>query len=144
MSQTAYIRLVPSSAAPEGISLSDLELKLHAYQDAVRRTGSQLNWEYENAAFPYTIEPVTPPSENKPSWLYLRGRAARYRHIALSTATPAPGSEDSCPIIQIVLPDGATHGDKSKANELSRFIARSLKAELQLFNGRIMYYNPRK
>ncbi|WP_127531454.1 DUF1885 family protein [Paenibacillus kobensis] len=144
MSQNAYIRLVKSSAAPEGVTLSDLEQSLHAYQDAVRRTGSQLDWEYENAAFPYTIEPVTPPSEKEPSWLYLRGRESRYRHIALSAIPADTGSEDSCPIVQIALPDGATHGDKSKANELSRFIARSLKAELQLFNGRIMYYNPRK
>jgi len=144
MSHNAYIRLVKSSAAPEGVTLADLEHTLHAYQDAVRRTGSQLDWEYENAAFPYTIESVTPPAESGPSWLYLRGRAARYRHIALSAVPADAGSEESCPMVQVVLPDGATHGDKSKANELCRFIARSLKAELQLFNGRIMYYNPRK
>ncbi|EFM12879.1 protein of unknown function DUF1885 [Paenibacillus curdlanolyticus YK9] len=148
MSKTAYIRLVQGSTAPDGLTLDDLQLSLHAYQDAVRRTGFQLDWNYEEAAFPYSIEPVTPPNESIPQWLYLRGKASRYRHIAIGvgTADTSPSLEtvNSTPYIQVVLPDGSTHADHAKANELCRFIAERLKAELQLFNGRIMYYNPRK
>lgn len=145
MGNHAYIRLVQGSAAPSGITLDELEQSLELYQDALKRTGHQLNWEYEDAAFPYTIEKVVEPSGSEPTWLYLRGQASRYRHIALSTITTNEHSaEGSCPTVQIVLPDGATHGDKGKANELCRFIAQRLKAELTLFNGRIMYFNPRK
>ncbi|GMK40590.1 hypothetical protein PCCS19_36460 [Paenibacillus sp. CCS19] len=144
MGNHAYIRLVQGSAAPSGITLEELEQSLEQYQDALKRTGHQLNWEYEEAAFPYTIEKVTEPSSSEPTWLYLRGNASRYRHIALSTAPVNEQTEESCPTVQIVLPDGATHGDKGKANELCRFIAQRLKAELTLFNGRVMYFNPRK
>ncbi|MWC26793.1 DUF1885 family protein [Paenibacillus sp. MMS18-CY102] len=146
MSKNAYIRLVQGSTAPEGLTLDDLQLSLHAYQDAVKRTGAQLGWEYEEAAFPYSIESVTSPNAPKPQWLYLRGKASRYRHIAIGIGDSDPAQEPaiSPPYVQVVLPDGSTHGDRAKANELCRFIAQRLKAELQLFNGRIMYYNPRK
>lgn len=144
MSSTAYIRLVKGSAAPDGITLDDLQQTLHAYQDAVQRTGAQLNWDYDEAAFPYAIETVTRPADHAPSWLYLRGQASRYKHIALSASPADTASEDSCPVVQVELPTGATHGDRSKATELCRFIAQRLKAELQLFNGRTMYFNPRK
>lgn len=46
--------------------------------------------------------------------------------------------------IQFVLPEGATHGDKAKGNEFVKHFAKKLKAELHLFNGRVMYFNPRK
>jgi hypothetical protein len=144
MGNHAYIRLVQGSAAPSGITLDELEQSLEMYQDALKRTGHQLNWEYEEAAFPYTIEKITEPSSSEPSWLYLRGSASRYRHIALSMIAPTDRDEDGCPTVQIVLPQGATHGDRSKANELCRFLAQRLKAELTLFNGRVMYFNPRK
>jgi Domain of unknown function (DUF1885). len=144
MGNHAYIRLVQGSAAPSGITLEELEQSLALYQDALKRTGHQLNWEYEEAAFPYTIEKVVEPSSSEPTWLYLRGNASRYRHIALSTTAANEQAEESCPTVQVVLPDGATHGDKGKANELCRFIAQRLKAELTLFNGRVMYFNPRK
>lgn len=144
MGNHAYIRLVQGSTAPSGITLEELEQSLELYQDALKRTGHQLNWEYEEAAFPYTIEKVVEPSSSEPTWLYLRGNASRYRHIALSTEPANEQAEGSYPTVQIVLPDGATHGDKSKANELCRFIAQRLKAELTLFNGRVMYFNPRK
>lgn len=56
----------------------------------------------------------------------------------------APVEQPRRHFIQLVLPDGSTHGDKSKGNEFAKHFAKKLKAELQLFNGRTMYYNPRK
>ncbi|EIJ81661.1 hypothetical protein PB1_01930 [Bacillus methanolicus PB1] len=46
--------------------------------------------------------------------------------------------------IQITLPESSTFGDKGKANEFCKLFAKKLQGELHLFNGRIMYYYPRK
>jgi len=46
--------------------------------------------------------------------------------------------------IQVVLPEDSTHGDKGKANEFCKYLAKEYKGELHLFNDRIMYYYPRK
>jgi len=46
--------------------------------------------------------------------------------------------------IQVTLTPESTHGDKGKANEFCKYLAKQYKAELHLFNGRVMYYNPRK
>ena len=53
-------------------------------------------------------------------------------------------SETVTHFIQIVLPDDCTHGDKGKGNELCKHLSRTLRAQLHLFNGRVMYFNPRK
>ena len=37
-----------------------------------------------------------------------------------------------------------TYGDKGKATEYAKFVAKNLQGELHLFNGRIMYFNKRK
>jgi hypothetical protein len=139
MSQNAYIKLVEGSAVPS-VSLEELRELLNAYRSQLELTAQQLDWEYENKGFPYTIE--TAPN-GKDTWFYLKGNHQAYRYIVTGV-----GSEDNegqeRHYIQVVLPDGATHGDKSKANEFCKHLARKLKAELHLFNGRVMYYNPRK
>jgi len=139
MSQSAYIRLVEGSAA-DGISLAELKERLLRYREQVSLTGKQLDWDYADAAFPYSIE--TKPGEED-RWFYLRGRDPLYRHIVFGIGSETTG-ERSVPYIQVVLPDDATHGDKAKANELCKYLAKHLLAELRLFNGRTMYYNPRK
>jgi len=139
MSQSAYIRLVEGSAA-EGISLAELKERLLRYREQVSLTGKQLDWDYADAAFPYSIE--TKPGEED-RWFYLKGRDPLYRHIVFGIGSETSG-ERSVSYIQVVLPDDATHGDKAKANELCKYLAKHLLAELRLFNGRTMYYNPRK
>ncbi|MUT66139.1 DUF1885 family protein [Paenibacillus sp. NEAU-GSW1] len=129
--QSAYIKLVQGSAA-SSISLEELKEKLLQYRNKTALTGQQLDWDYAGAAFPYTIE-----TKQDDRWFYLKGTHPSYRYIIF-------GVNDSGETIQAVLPDLSTHGDKAKANELCKYLANQLQAELLLFNGRTIYYNPRK
>lgn len=139
MSQNAYIKLVEGSAV-SSVSLDDLRELLASYRSQLELTARQLDWEYDDKGFPYTVE-ATP--KGKDSWFYLKGNHHAYRYIVTGVGTENSESGERH-YIQVVLPDGATHGDKSKANEFCKHLARKLKAELHLFNGRVMYYNPRK
>ncbi|MBN2908422.1 DUF1885 family protein [Polycladomyces sp. WAk] len=133
MNQVATIRLVEGSIQSE-IELHQVKEHLERYRKMSAYTGQQLDWDYAAAAFPYRIEEK---SKDGRSWLVLTGTDPNlYKHLVIGVAEPDR--------IQIILPADSTHGDKAKANELSRYLARSLKAELYLFNGRVMYFNPRK
>lgn len=138
MSQSAYIKLVQGSAAKE-LTLDDVKSKLLHYREQTALTGSQLNWNYAEAAFPYSIE-----SKQDDRWFYLKGINSHYNYIIFGIGETASADGQDVPCIQVVLPDEATHGDKGKANELCKYMAKQLQAELTLFNGRTMYYNPRK
>lgn len=139
MSQSAYLYFVEGSAVPS-LTLEELKQQLERYREQVSRTGQQLDWDYANAAFPYTIE-TKPESEG--TWFYLKGKSDQYKYIVFGIGT-SHTEETEKHYVQVVLPDGSTHGDKAKANELCKYLAKHLKAELHLFNGRIMYFNPRK
>jgi len=139
MSQSAYIRFVQGSSVPS-LTLDELKEKLLYYRDQFTQTAKQLDWQYELAGFPYTIE-TKPESQDK--WFFLKGTNAKYRHIVFGVGERQEG-DDVRYYIQLVLPDDSTEGDKNKGNEIGKFLARHLKAELQLFNGRVMYFNPRK
>ncbi|QNK54596.1 DUF1885 family protein [Paenibacillus sp. PAMC21692] len=138
MSQSAYIKLVEGSTAQD-ITLQDIRDTLAHYVSQTALTGEQLGWDYANAAFPYTEE-----SAGDDRWFYLKGTARPYKYMILGTSvtTSVAGSDVNC--IQVVLPEGSTHGDKAKGNELCKYMAKKLKAELTMFNGRTIYYNPRK
>jgi hypothetical protein len=139
MSQSAYIKFVTGSTVT-AISLDELKEKLTYYKDQVAKTGEQLGWEYAEAAFPYSIE-QKPEAEGK--WFYLKGQDRLYKYILFGVNVPPEGSEEQG-FIQVTLPDDSTHGDKAKGNEFCKFLAKTFKAELHLFNGRVIYYNPRK
>jgi hypothetical protein len=139
MSQSAYIKLVEGSTA-SSLNLDEVKKELLGYQNQTSNTGQQLDWEYADAAFPYTIE-TKPEGEGK--WFYLKGKNSLYKYIVVGVDSEVV-EEEKRHFIQIVLPDDCTHGDKSKGNEFSKYLGRRLKAELHLFNGRVMYFNPRK
>lgn len=139
MGQSAYIKLVAGSAVP-ALTLDELKDKLLDYQKQLSLTAKQLGWDYDGAGFPYTIE--TKP-EGKDEWFYLKGTNPLYKYIVFGVGSK-PENDGEQHFVQVVLPDDATHGDKSKGNELCKHLGRGLKAELHLFNGRIMYFNPRK
>ncbi|WJH37465.1 DUF1885 family protein [Paenibacillus aurantius] len=140
MSQSAYIQLVEGSAQPT-FTLDELKEALVSYKDQLALTGKQLGWDYEDAGFPYSFE-TKPEGEGK--WFYLKGKNSLYKYIVLGVGSRPDGSGTERSFIQVVLPDDSTHGDKAKANELCKHLGKRLKAELHLFNGRIMYFNPRK
>ncbi|WP_028987723.1 DUF1885 family protein [Thermicanus aegyptius] len=133
MPQSAYIKILELSKK-ERLTLEELKGAIEHYIEMTTKTGEQLDWGYEKAAFPYTLEMK---GEGEKHWFYLKGKNPNlYRVILVGLGE----TEDGKDVIQITLPDPSTHGDKGKANELSRYLAKHFKAELTLFNGRIQSF----
>jgi hypothetical protein len=139
MSQSAFLYFVEGSAVPS-ITLDELKQHLTHYREQVGQTGKQLGWNYADAAFPYTFESKP---EGEGVWFYLKGKNELYKYIVFGVGKKTEDDKEKH-FIQVVLPDGSTHGDKAKANEFCKYLGRRLKTETHLFNGRIMYFNPRK
>ncbi len=138
--QSAYIYFVEGSTAAQA-TLDDVKAKLQRYIEMTKKTGEQLGWGYADAAFPYVIEERP---EGKDSWFLLKGKDPKsYKTIICGVGSKEVNGQEKH-FIQISLPESATHGDKSKANEFCRYLARDYKAELHLFNKRIQYFQPRK
>ncbi|AMX84175.1 hypothetical protein GS3922_11165 [Geobacillus subterraneus] len=115
---------------PEGktITIEEAKQLLERYRTALSKTGEQLGWAYEQAAFPYTVH-------EREAVLYLQGDGRLYKGMAISVQTA--GEET---FIDVALPPGATNGDKGKANEFSKWLAKTLGGELHLFSGRTMTF----
>jgi len=139
MAQNAYIKFVTGSTVAS-LSLNEVKEKLQHYREQLALTAQQLGWEYDEAGFPYTVE--TKP-EGEGSWFYLKGTNPLYKYIVVGVGNEGEPDKQRH-YVQIVLPDDATHGDKAKGNEFCKYLGRQFKAETHLFNGRIMYFNPRK
>ncbi|MFX3624345.1 MAG: DUF1885 family protein [Ectobacillus sp.] len=129
--QHAFIKLVPKSAK-QSINIQDLKDLFTYYKQITEKTGKQLGWNYSENAFPYEMIPTSD------STLHLKSSHDRYHSIYIGT-----GEENGQYFVQITLPQSATFGDKGKANEFCRFLAKKLEGELQLFNGRTMYFYKR-
>lgn len=137
MAESAYITLVEGSTK-QALTLDDLKQELHHYIDMTTKTGEQVEWNYSEMAFPYSIE-QKPEGQGK--WFYLQSKEPKlYRNILVGVKENEAGQTQ----VQITIPENALQGDKSKANELSRYFAKHFKAELTLFNGRVQFFNPRK
>ncbi|MCF6412048.1 DUF1885 family protein [Alkalihalobacillus sp. EGI L200015] len=136
MSSSAYVKLVEKSKQ-QTITLDEVEKFIRYYMEITNKTGKQLNWEYGEASFPYTIEQR---KIREQIYFLLKGNTQGYHYLLIGAGSD-DGAENT--YIQIVLPEGSTHGDKGKANEFSKFLAKKLDGELHLFNGRIMYYYKR-
>ncbi|SFE09895.1 protein of unknown function [Bacillus sp. OV194] len=140
MQQHAYIKLVPSSKQ-QSITSEEVKNLFRYYKEITSKTGTQLGWEYGQSAFPYSMEEK---SEGKDRWFYLKGTdRQQFKYIIIGLDTEET-DETNTSYIQVTLPEGFTHGDKGKANEFCKFLAKQLEGELHLFNGRIMYYYKRK
>ncbi|NGQ93648.1 DUF1885 family protein [Brevibacillus sp. SYP-B805] len=138
--QSAYIYFVEGSTVPQA-SLADVKEKLVRYREMTKKTGQQLGWAYDEAAFPYVIEERP---EGKDSWFLLRGKDPKsYKTIIVGVGSRQENDQEKH-YIQIALPESATHGDKGKANEFCRYLAKEFKGELHLFNKRVQYFQPRK
>lgn len=150
MAQVAVITLTEGSAV-SSVTLDDVAEQLAHYREQLKKTGEQLGWPYEQAAFPYELE-----KDAEGRWLYLKG-TGKYGRIVIGAGSRRTGGGpdgrteadgDAAPakrhFVQIVLPDDSTYGDKCKGNELCKYLGKTWKAEVRLFNGRTIYYNPRK
>jgi len=144
MAVNAFIKLVPSSAK-QTVTIEEVKELFHYYKNITAKTGDQLDWQYGDSAFPYEIKET---EEGKGKWFYLHSDHERYYAILIGVDTETVHSEDGAVseqvYIQITLPEQSTYGDKGKANEFCKFLAKKLQGELHLFNDRIMYFNPRK
>ncbi len=141
MASSAYINLV-SKSKEKTLTVEDVKELLNYYKEITSKTGKQLGWEYSEAAFPYEIKEKP---EGKGQWFYLKGIEDRYKMILIGVGTQPELLEgtESLSYIQVTLHDQSTHGDKGKANEICKFLAKKLEAELKLFTGSIMYYYKR-
>ncbi|PLR79227.1 hypothetical protein CU633_01595 [Bacillus sp. V3-13] len=143
MASHAYIKLVPLSDK-ESVTTEEIKELFEYYKSITAKTGDQLDWKYEDSAFPYEIKEMP---ESKGKWFYLYSNHDRYHSILIGVDKETVVEDDherEQAYIQVTLSDASTFGDKGKANEFCKFLAKKLKAELHLFNGRIMYYYPRK
>ncbi|MBO0997037.1 DUF1885 family protein [Bacillus sp. SD075] len=144
MTENAYIKLVPESAKGT-VTIEDVKELLNYYQMITAKTGKQLDWDYDKKAFPYEMKE---PERMKDKAIYLQSKEDRYHMILIGVdqevVKDEDGSERIQSYIQFTLPETATFGDKGKANELCKFLAKKLRAQLHLFNKRVMYYYPRK
>ncbi|WP_409294516.1 DUF1885 family protein [Peribacillus sp. SCS-26] len=144
MTETAFIKLVEQSKQ-QTITLDELKNWFRYYQEITTKTGRQVGWNYSSMAFPYEIDDT--PTDSR-SWFSLTSSHDRYNAIILGvtaekiTGDGQPGKLQSA--IQITLPPASTFGDKGKANEFSKFLAKQLEGELHLFNGRVMYFYRRR
>ncbi|MCP1124880.1 DUF1885 family protein [Bacillus sp. 3103sda1] len=129
--QDAFIKLVPKSKQ-QSISLEDVKQLFHYYKTITAQTGQQIGFTYSSTAFPYEMV------DTSDTTLYLKSNHERYHSIYVGI-----GIENEQSFVQITLPPSATFGDKGKANEFCRFLAKKLEGELQLFNGRTMYFYKR-
>ncbi|WP_124727747.1 DUF1885 family protein [Staphylospora marina] len=138
MKESARIRLVKGSKQ-ETVTLQEVKEALERYRETFSLTGRQLDWSYQDAAFPYEVEER---EQSGSPFLFLKGTDPRLHHgLVIGVGRE---SEEGPYFIQVVLPGTSTHGDKAKANEFCKYLARTFKGELHLFNGRIMYFNDRK
>ncbi|OEF97889.1 hypothetical protein BHF71_10920 [Vulcanibacillus modesticaldus] len=138
MNRSIFVKLVKGSKQSE-ISLQQVKDLLHKYIEIFNKDGEQFDWDgYHNAVFPYNLEIK---KEDDTEYLYLNAKDPLYNYILIGV-----GTEGDSSFIQIVIPDEdhCTIGDRQKAVEFARYLGKQLKAEVKLFNDRVMYFNPRK
>ncbi|MFD3447987.1 DUF1885 family protein [Microbacteriaceae bacterium 4G12] len=129
--QHAFIKLMPKSAK-QSVTIEDVKELFTYYKQITSQTGKQVSWNYTESSFPYDILVTSDTT------LHLKSSNDRYHSIYVGV-----GVEEEQAFIQITLPESATFGDKGKANEFCRFLAKKLEGELHLFNGRVMYFYKR-
>ena len=139
MKLQSYIRL-----SNQPVTIEEVRKLIEDYQQSVRKTGEQLDYPYEEKAFPYSV--LSPDQQGDSNLLYLSSDDPDYRLITIGIGeAPHPGMKGTLtPIIELTLSRSSTFADKGKANELAKYMAKKLQGELQLFNGRKMHFHPSK
>ncbi|TCS84456.1 uncharacterized protein DUF1885 [Tepidibacillus fermentans] len=141
MGRSAYIKLVDGSAQQE-ITIEDVKNLLDQYVSRMTKLGDQLDWEYEKSAFPYTVQEKMQDGEK---YLQLTATDPLYTFLLIGVGKEEADGKTRH-YVQVTIPDEEhrTPGDVAKGNEFTKYLGKHLKAETHLFNGRIIYNNPRK
>ncbi|RLQ95905.1 DUF1885 family protein [Falsibacillus albus] len=108
---------------------STLNKEINDYIAAYKKTGEQLAWDYARYAFPYEI------CENEGDLIQFSGLHPKYHGFFIQYKEKE---------ITVELYPTSTYGDKSKANELAKYIALKNNGILIMFNGRQMSYAEKK
>jgi hypothetical protein len=141
LKSNAYIKLV-SGSSKTSVTADELKALFHYYKEITTKTGTQVDWNYNQVAFPYEIKEFPNQQDNG---FYLFSDQDRYHSMIIGIDKEMTLDENGNPhkqtSIQITLTDQSTYGDKGKANEFCKFLAKKLQGDLHLFNGRIMYYS---
>jgi hypothetical protein len=144
MAVNAYIKLVPSSAK-QTVTIEEVKELFRNYKINTTKTGTQISWQYGESAFPYEIKEQ---ADAQGKWFYLQSNHENYYAILVGvdkeTVRNDEGHDLEQTYIQITLPEQSTYGDKGKANEFCKYLAKKLQGELHLFNERVMYYYQKK
>jgi hypothetical protein len=140
--QSSYIYFRKGSKH-ERMTLDEVKEEFKQYIHMSEETGVQLGFEYAEVAFPYTIEPIEGEGDNQFFTLKTTD-AAKYSKILVGVGTHEEADGTPAPFIQLTLTDTALAGDKYKGLEFAKYIAKRNLAEVKMFNGRTIYYNPRK
>ena len=145
MSSSTFIKLKDGSVQ-EDITIEDVKEMIDLYKQSTSHTAKQVAWDYQDRAFPYALKET---NEGKGQWFYLYSEQKGYHLMAIGIdyeyiTVPEEKSKQRIPYIEISLSKHSTNGDKSKANEFAKFLSKKLKAELHLFNGRIIHYHLKK
>jgi hypothetical protein len=124
MAVNAYIKLVPSSAK-ETVTIEEVKELFHYYKNNTTKTGNQIGWQYGESAFPYEIKET---AEGKGKWFYLQSDHENYYAILIGVDQETVRNEDGQELeqtyIQVTLPEQSTYGDKGKANEFCKYLAK--------------------
>ncbi|MGM9986669.1 MAG: DUF1885 family protein [Bacillaceae bacterium] len=139
MSQIAYVTFVNKSLQST-ITLDEVLQQFTYYKEIMSKTGKQLDWQYTERAFPYDISTI----ERQPvPLLHLTSTQDRYKEIYVGVKREDAQTTEDANVIFIALTNQSTFGDKGKATEFAKFLAKKYEGQLTLFNERIMYYNKR-
>lgn len=134
MPRSLFIHLTTESKQQQ-ITYQEIRELLNYYSSMLKNTGKQLNWKYDEASFPYDIQER---HSNGSPYLYLEGTCPEnYHSLLLGIHQDETTKQHN---VQITLSTNSTFGDKAKAIEFAKFLAKKLKGELHLFNERIIYY----
>lgn len=108
----------------EPITSDSLVTFFKAYFESMKKSGELAGWENEAFAFPYNLE----VAKDK---ILLKGNVERYEQLLILI-----NDTD----ILIKLTPLSTNGDKNKAIQYSKVLAKHFKTELVLPNNRTMNY----
>src|ERR1700750_426943 len=110
MTRKASIKLV-STSIQTTITKDELKELFHYYKEITSKTGSQIDWKYDQAAFPYEINEDQDQQNNS---FYLNSKIDRYHTIQIGIEqeiiTDNNGNWEKQTYIQIILPSNSTYG----------------------------------
>ena len=90
MTRKAYIKLV-SNSSQTAITKDELKTLFHYYKKITSKTGTQIDWKYDQAAFPYEIKELPNQQDNS---FHLYSKQDRYHSILIGIKQETTNDEN--------------------------------------------------